>query len=287
MNRHPALPFLLLLPAVVVVASIAFYPIYYAVDVSLHETRFLQKTRFVGLAQYERLLQDAAFLRAFRTSLKYVGGSLALTLPIGMLFAVLLTRPIHFRAAFRTILVIPWALSQSVTATLWVWLLNPSYGPLKYLIDQLGAPQVLFLSNPEWALTILILVNTWMSYPFAMVLFLAALQTVPGDLYEAARIDGCGAWSSFWRVTIPFIQNTVLSTVIMLTLQFFNMVTLIYVMTGGGPLGTTETLSLRVFLDGFFNFRLAAAAAGGLVIFALNVVFSLSYIRLLRQAELY
>jgi ABC-type sugar transport system permease subunit len=200
---------------------------------------------------------------------------------------VLLTRPIHFRAAFRTILVIPWALSQSVTATLWVWLLNPSYGPLKYLIDQLGAPQVLFLSNPEWALTILNLVNTWMSYPFAMVLFLAALQTVPGDLYEAARIDGCGAWSSFWRVTIPFIQNTVLSTVIMLTLQFFNMVTLIYVMTGGGPLGTTETLSLRVFLDGFFNFRLAAAAAGGLVIFALNVVFSLSYIRLLRQAELY
>jgi multiple sugar transport system permease protein len=269
------------------VASISFYPIYYAVDISLHETRFLQKTAFVGLGQYVRLGHDSEFLRALHTSLKYALGSLILTLPIGMIFALLLNRPIRFRGIFRTILIIPWTLSQAVTATLWVWMFNPSYGPVKYLLSQLGVTQVVFVSNPDWALTILILVNTWMTYPFPMVLFLAALQTVPRELYEAARIDGCAAWSSFWRVTLPYIRNTVMSTAIMLTLQFFNMVTLIYVMTGGGPLGATDTLSLKVFVDTFFNYRVASAAAVGMVIFFLNIAFSLSYIRVLRQAELY
>lgn len=287
MVRKYGVPIFLILPSLAIVASISFYPIYYAVDISLHETRFLQKTAFVGLGQYVRLGHDSEFLRALHTSLKYALGSLILTLPIGMIFALLLNRPIRFRGIFRTILIIPWTLSQAVTATLWVWMFNPSYGPVKYLLSQLGVTQVVFVSNPDWALTILILVNTWMTYPFPMVLFLAALQTVPRELYEAARIDGCAAWSSFWRVTLPYIRNTVMSTAIMLTLQFFNMVTLIYVMTGGGPLGATDTLSLKVFVDTFFNYRVASAAAVGMVIFFLNIAFSLSYIRVLRQAELY
>jgi ABC-type sugar transport system permease subunit len=287
MTSKRAIPYLFLLPSLALVATIAFYPIYYAIEISLYETRFLQKIAFVGLDQYARLLGDAGFLRALSTSLKYALASLALTIPIGMMFALLLNRPIRFRGLFRTILIVPWTLSQAVTAMLWVWVLNPSYGPLKYLLDQAGIGQMVFLSNPDWALKILVLVNTWMTYPLPTILFLAALQTVPNELYESARIDGSNAWSSFWRVTLPYIQNTVVATAIMLTLQFFNMVTLIYVMTGGGPLGTTQTLSLRVFLDGFYNFRLAGAAAVGMVIFFLNIVFSLFYIRVLRHSELY
>jgi multiple sugar transport system permease protein len=287
MTSKPVIPYLFLLPSLALVGAIAFYPIYYAIEISLYETRFLQKVAFVGLDQYARLLGDAGFLRALFTSLRYALASLALTIPIGMMFALLLNRPIRFRAFFRTILVIPWTLSQAVTAMLWVWVLNPSYGPLKYLLDQAGFGQVVFLSNPDWALKIVVLVNTWMTYPLPTILFLAALQTVPKELYESARIDGSNAWSSFWRVTLPFMQNTVVATAIMLTLQFFNMVTLIYVMTGGGPLGSTQTLSLRVFLDGFYNFRLAGAAAVGMVIFLLNIIFSLSYIRVLRRSELY
>ena len=287
MPRSHAVPYLLFFPALLIIVGISFYPIYYAADISLYQTRFLEKTRFVGFAQYTRLLQDFEFLRGLRISLKYALGSLALTLPLGMVFALLLNRPIRFRATFRTILVIPWTLSQSVTGMLWVWVLNPSYGPVKYLLDQAGVGQVMFLSNPEWALTLIVLVNTWMTYPLPTVLFLAALQTVPRELYEAAKIDGCSTWASYWKVTLPYIQNTVMTTAIMVTLQFFNMVTLIYVMTGGGPLGLTSTLSMRVFLDGFFNFRLAAAAAMGMVIFLLNIVFSLSYVRVLRRSEIY
>jgi len=287
MPSFRAVPYLLLLPSLVIIAGISFYPIYYAADISLYQTRFLEKTAFVGLGQYTRLLHDFEFLRALRISLKFALGSLLLTLPIGMIFALLLNRSIRFRAAFRTILVIPWTLSQSVTGMLWVWVLNPSYGPVKYLLDQAGVGPVMFLSNPDWALTIVVLANTWMTYPLPTVLFLAALQTVPRELYESAKIDGCSTWASFWRVTLPYIQNTVMTTAIMVTLQFFNMVTLIYVMTGGGPIGNTSTLSLRVFLDGFFNFRLAAAAAMGMIIFLLNIVFSLAYVRVLRRSEMY
>ena len=287
MPRSRAVPYMLLLPSLVIIAGISFYPIYYAVDISLHQTRYLEKTAFVGLGQYARLLTDFEFLRALRISLKFALGSLLLTLPLGMIFALLLNRPIRFRATFRTILVIPWTLSQSVTGMLWVWALNASYGPVKYLLDQAGFGQVMFLGNPEWALTLIILVNTWMTYPLPTVLFLAALQTVPRELYESAKIDGCSTWATYWKITLPYIQNTVMTTAIMVTLQFFNMVTLIYVMTGGGPLGTTSTLSMRVFLDGFFNFRVAAAAAMGMVIFSLNIVFSFSYVRVLRRSEIY
>jgi len=287
MHRVNTLPFLLLLPAVTIVAGIAFLPIYLAAEISFYRTEFFRKAAFVGFKQYTDLIRNPEFLSSLLISLKYCLGSLALTLPIGMIFALLLNRPIVLRGLFRTILIIPWTVSQSVTAMLWVWLLNPTAGPVKYLLAKLEITQVLFFSDPNWTLVNLIIVNSWMSYPFAMVLFLAALQTVPRELYESARIDGCSAWSIFWRVTFPFIRSTVMTTSIMLTLQFFNMVTLIFVLTGGGPMGATRTISLWVFQDGFFNFRVGGAAAGGMIIFLLNIVFSLGYIRVLRQEELY
>src|SRR4051794_11243498 len=125
MPKVRATPYLLLLPSLALVGVIAFYPIYFAVDISLYQTHFLQKTTFVGLAQYTRLLVSADFLRALGTSLIYALASLAVTLPLGMMFALLLNRPIKFKAAFRTILIIPWTLSQTVTGLLWLWLLNP------------------------------------------------------------------------------------------------------------------------------------------------------------------
>jgi ABC-type sugar transport system permease subunit len=284
--RARYLPYILFAPALVILAAIALYPIYYAVDVSFYQTSYLRKVRFVGFDNYIRLLSNPAFIEATWTSVKFAVGSIVLTIPLAMVFALALNEPIRFRTFFRTVLIIPWALSQSVTGMLWAWMLNPSYGPVKYLFEKFGFDNAVFLSNPDGAIWILVLENTWMSYPLAMVLFIAALQTVPGELYEAAKIDGCSALRSFWHVTLPSIKGTIMTTTIMTTLQFFNIVTLIYVMTGGGPMGSTRTLSVMVFLEGFFNFRLATAAAVGMVIFFLNIVFSLSYIRVLRQSHL-
>ncbi len=278
-------PYLYLMPTLAIIFLVALYPIYFALDISLYRTRFFNKLEFIGLGNYTRILTDPAFHRTVLATLEFGLGSLVLTLPLGLLFAVLLNRNIYFKAVFRAILFIPWALSQAVAGMLWAWLLNSSYGPAKYLLELAGVHDVVFLSDPYWAMGMLIGINTWMSYPLATVLLLSALQTVPKELREAAIVDGCTPWMAFWRVVLPYIRGSVLTTTIILSLQFFNMVTLIYVVTGGGPLGATLTLSMVVFHDGFLTFRVGTAAAMGLAMFALNIIFSLTYIRVLRHGQ--
>jgi multiple sugar transport system permease protein len=285
MEQSRSLPYFLLLPALVLALSISFYPAYNAIDLSLHTTSYFEKKNFVGFANYVRLVSDPIFIKSMITTLKFAIGSVVLIIPFGLFFALLLAQPIRFGAFFRTVLVLPWALSQTVTAMLWMWILNPTYGPGKYVLEQAGLPGVLFLSDPNWTVWILTWVNAWMSYPLPMVLFLAALQTVPKELYDAAEIDGCSAWRKIWHVSLPWIKGTLQTTLIVVTLQVINMVTLIYVMTGGGPMGTTQTLSLLVFQNGFFNFKLANAACVGMIIFAINIIFSMSYVRVLRQSQ--
>lgn len=284
MNRR-ARPLLYLLPTLAIIFLVALYPIYFALDISFYQTRYFQKIRFVGFDNYWQVLSDPRFHDALLATLKFGLGSLIVTIPLGLLFAVLLNRDIRFKTTFRAILFIPWALSQAVAGMLWAWVLNPSYGPAKYLFEHIGAGDFIFLSDPNWAMGTLIGINTWMSYPLATVLLLAALQTVPKELREAAIVDGCTSWSAFWRIVMPYIRSSLITTTIILSLQFFNMVTLIYVVTGGGPLGATLTLSLMVFQDGFLSFRVSTAAAIGLAMFALNIVFSLSYIRVLRHGQ--
>ncbi|HWT79176.1 MAG TPA: sugar ABC transporter permease, partial [Candidatus Methylomirabilis sp.] len=160
-------------------------------------------------------------------------------------------------------------------------------GPVNFLLVTLGIGRVMFVANPGLAMQTLIVANVWQSYPYAMILLLAALQTIPTQLYEAARIDGASPPKCFRYVTLPMISNVLLVVVIMCTLHYFNMVTLMYVLTGGGPVFRTETLSLKVFLEAFTHWDMSLASTVGIAIFAFNIVFSLLYIRLLRREALY
>lgn len=274
---------LLLSPALLLVGLVSFYPMAHAVYVSFHKTRYLELEAFAALDNFTALARDPGVVRSVSVTLKYVLGSLGLALSLGMLLALTLNRPLRFGGLFRTIVLLPWVLSQVVTALLWTWLLEPSYGPVNYLLNEMGIGKVFFLASPMAALPTLIWTNVWASYPLATVLILAALQTVPLELYEAARIDGAGAWDRFTRITLPLISSTVLVAAIVLTLFYFNMVTLILVLTGGGPLERTETLGLRVFYEAFQNFRVGRATALAVVILLCNVVFSVTYVKILRR----
>jgi multiple sugar transport system permease protein len=273
--------------AVLLVLFVSCYPILYAVRLSLHQTEYLTVGRFVGAENFVRAAQDPRIQNSVRTSLTYVFGSLLLVLPTGLGLALLLNRPIRFAAVFRTILILPWIVSQTVTAMLWAWLLNPNFGPVNYLLVTLGFRRVMFVANPDLAMTTLIVANVWQSYPYAMILLLAALQTIPAQVYEAARIDGASSPKCLRYVTLPMISNVLLVVVIMCTLHYFNMVTLMYVLTGGGPVFRTETLSLKVFLEAFTHWDMSLASTVGIGIFAFNIVFSLLYVRLLRREALY
>ncbi len=268
-------------PAIALVAVVSLYPVIDAFLLSLHATSFTRETAFVGLANYIALARDPSTWAQLGNSLIYTVGSLVLVLPFSLALALLFNRPMPFRGLFRTIAILPWAVSQTITALLWSWILNPNFGIGTYVLQLLLGHQVAVLSAPAGAMAALILINVWASYPLATLLFLAALQTIPPELMEAAAVDGASFPARLWHIIVPLIKPTALVLLIQLTLLYFNMVTLIYVLTGGGPLGATETIAVRVLKVSFENWHLGTGAALGMVLSIVNLLFSLLYMRAL------
>lgn len=276
-----------LLPALAYVLAITFYPAVYAIQVSLHDTAYFTIGRFVGLKHYLRFFSEAEGRNNILRSLIYMGASVAIALPLGLFLAVLLNKPIRFRVFFRGAIIVPWLISQVATGLLWGWLVNPQYGPVPYMLLQFTGVRLGFLGDPQGAMATLVASNVWRSFPLPTLLFLAALQAVPQDVLDAAVVDGATGLRRFWHVILPIIRNTTLIAFILLTLHYFNMVTLPLVLTGGGPVGATDVMTLRVFREGFSFYRLDIASAVAMVIFGLNLVFSLAYLKILRSESYY
>jgi multiple sugar transport system permease protein len=275
-------PWLLLSPALALVVLVTFLPVVQAARLSLHETRYLEQGPFIGLAHYTAFLRDPLSRRNLLNTLTLTFASLAVTLPMALGLALLLNQPLPGRAVFRTILILPWVVSQVLAGLLWRWVDSPLIGPVAYVAGQLTNSRVDVLGNPNTAMLGVVAANVWRTFPFPMVLALAALQTVPDQLYEAARIDGAGRWASFRYVTFPMIQNTLLIATIILSVHCVNLIELPLVLTGGGPVNATEVLGLRVYREAFVLQNFGFGSAIAMVMFAINVVLSLGYIRVLR-----
>jgi ABC-type sugar transport system permease subunit len=275
-------PYLFFYPSLILVAAVSFVPLFYALRQSFHGADYLKTGAFVGFANYVDLMTHAGGLANIGRSIAFVAGTLTLTLPLGIGLALLLDRPIRFRTFFRTVLMVPWIVSQLVTGLMWMWLYDGRVGPIAHLLKQVGLNISGPLTDTTWALPSLMLANTWHSYPLVMVFTLAALQTIPAEVREAARIDAQSSWRRFWHVTLPLIRSTVLVALVLTTLHTFNTVTTVLIMTGGGPAEVTEVLALRVFKEGFQFYRMEVAATAAVVIFALNILFSIAYMRILR-----
>jgi multiple sugar transport system permease protein len=281
--RRHGQAYLFMLPAVLLVAMVSAYPIVYSGFLSLFRTRFLARVRFIGLGNYYTLLTSESIWRNFRLSLTYVLGTLLIVIPFSLSVAILLNQPIRFRSVFRAAIILPWAVSQTIIALLWGWILNPDFGPGTYIFELLGLGRIAPLSDPALAMLVLIGVNAWGAYPLATTLFLASIQTIPGELIDATEVDGASPWQRFRYITLPLIRPTTLVITILISLHSFNMVTLVFILTGGGPLASTELLSLKTFNEAFQFWHVGFASALGISIFLVNVIFSLIYIRLLRR----
>jgi multiple sugar transport system permease protein len=286
-SRYDGIALAFLLPTLVYVLAVTFYPAAYAIGVSLHRTKYLVLGAFTGLEHYREFLGDAAGRNNVLQSIVYMTASVAIAMPLGLGLAVLLNRPIRFRAFFRGAIIVPWLISQVATGLLWGWLVNPQFGPVPYLLLALSGVRFGFLGDPSQAMATLVVSNVWRSFALPTLLFLAALQSVPREMLEAAVVDGAGNGRRFWHVVLPVIRNTVLVAFILLTLHYFNMVTLPLVLTGGGPVGATDVMTLRIYREGFQFYRVDMACAVAMVVFALNLVFSLVYLKVLRTEPLY
>jgi multiple sugar transport system permease protein len=274
------LPYALLLPSLAVVALVSVFPIVYALNLSVHTTRFTRIEEFTGFTHYREIFATSSGLAATGRSMLYVVASLVITIPLGLGIATLLNQPVRLRAMFRVVILLPWVISQTVAALLWKWLLNPDYGA--FGLGSVAGRRIDLLADPITAMTALIAVNVWISYPLATILSLAALQTIPKELLEAADMDGASRIQRFRRVVLPLMKPTMFVLAIMLTLLYFNMVTLVYTLTGGGPFSGTSVLSLAAFQQSFDFFNLGLGAAYSVVLFIFNVIFGIAYIRLIR-----
>lgn len=276
-------PYGVLAPALLLVVAVSFLPLGYSFVQSLYRSRYLDLGQFVGLDNYYNFLLSPDGLKRVKNSLVYVAGSLALTIPLGFALALLLNKQFAFRGVFRTILVVPWLVSNTVASLLWAWILNEQFGPLSYAAKQVGLNLPNALTHQILAMPAIILCNAWGSYPLTMVFILAALQGVPRELYEAAKIDGANQWQTFRYITFPIVQNTTLVTVVLTTLHAFNGVTIAFIMTGGGPIGATDMMALNIFNEGFRYYRMGTATAGAVIVFGINLLFTLAYIRVLKE----
>jgi multiple sugar transport system permease protein len=275
-------PLLTISPAFVLILAVSFIPIGYAILQSFYRTRNVSLGRYVGLDNYSSYLFHLNGIGTIINSLVFVAGTVAIALPLGFALAWILSNPIPFRSILRTILILPWLVSNLVGALMWAWLGNPQYGLAPYLLNSIGLSMPNIISSPAAAMTSVIVASAWASFPLVMVFVLAALQTVPRDLTEAAQIDGASGWQRFVHITFPLVRNTTMIALILISLHAFKNVETVLVMTGGGPDGATETMPLKVFREAFTIFRLGVGSAGAVMIFILNLLFTAAFVRVLR-----
>ena len=258
------LGFLFVLPIVVLVLALVAYPFVYAVYLSMTRKFVGMPPVFVGFENYVRLASDGFFLRAVWNSLVFTFGSVVFKLVLGMAMALVLTSQIRFRGLFTGILLVPWVAPTVVSALNFLWIYDGSLGVLNYLLVKVFRilPQgVGWLSEAGTAMASVIFVNIWRGFPFFGISFLAGMKAIPGELYEAASVDGASALQRFLYVTLPGLRNIVIIVVLLSTIWTFNDFGIVYILTKGGPGGATMVLPVFTYEMAFGAQRLGDAIA--------------------------
>jgi multiple sugar transport system permease protein len=265
-------------PAIALLSLVTVYPVLSVLYLSLHRRLLIfDISKFVGLDNYRFLLTDDRFWNAFRNTVYFTGASVSLELASGLALAVLMNRAFRFRGIFTAIILVPWAIPTVVSARMWEWIYNTDFGILNHLLGV----KINWLGSPFWALNAAVFMDVWKTAPFVVILLLAGLKVIPTELYQAARIDGAGAWSIFRRITLPLLMPVVLVVLIFRTLDAFRVFDAVYVLTGGGPANTTETLSIYAYKVLFQTLQFGYGSTLSMVVFLCVGVISVLYIRLL------
>lgn len=279
----------LLAPAVVLGLFVIGYPLYLIIDASIRNVGLPNVAALnlapVTNANYTGLASDPLFRQALWVSLLYTLGGTFPAFLIGLGTALLLNRRFPLRRIFRTLILLPWAVPAVVCSFLFLWILNASYGVLNYMLlkAHLISGYIPWLASLHWSIVGVIIPTVWKSYPFFTLLILAALQVIPKELYEAAKVDGAGRWVTFRKVTWPGIQNAAYLALVLQLLWTFREFEIIYPITAGGPANSTQTLAIYLYNEVFQFFHMGYASALGVVTIAICVVLVVAMFPLLRR----
>lgn len=271
------------LPGTLILLLLLVYPLFQVIIMSFFEGNAFERS-FVGLSNYVLLFQDVIFWKAFLQTFYFTANSVFFHFVIGLFLALMLHQHINpnIRSFFRGILIIPWLIAPTVAAMIWTLVYSP-FGMLNGLLTFLrilvpGGNNINWIGNPDLSLLSVTVVNIWRGFPFTMVMLLAALQGIPDELYEAARIDGASPLKSFLYITMPSLKGTMLTVGLLDVIWTFRHFDIIFTMTGGGPMNSSEVLTTHIYNLAFRSLKWGYSASEAVIMFLVMIVFSTLYI---------
>lgn len=281
---------LCILPALLLFLLFVVYPITQSARYSLFEWNGLGPlTNFVELKNYERLVNDPVFWKALGNNLFLVVWSLLTQIPLAIFLAILLTRPLKFTTVFRTLYFVPFVLSDVIIASLWQWIYNPTIGLANAFLKSVGLPTQGFLGDTAIALLCMCVISTWKFLGFHMVLYIAAIQSIADELYEAARIDGANGWELHRHITIPLLLPTIRVDAVLIIIGSIKTFDLFWVMTEGGPSHATQLIATWMYRQAFrgtdWGYGAALAFAMFLIAFVFAIIFMISTRNQMRETR--
>ena len=268
-----------LLPSAIPLLVFTLVPMVSSLWVSLHRWNLISPMQWVGLDNYANLLTDPMTRRVFLHTLIYVAGYLPLVYAGGLGLALVLNQRLKGRAFLRATYFLPVVTSWVVVALVWKWLLNPANGLVNEVLGFFGVPGPGWWTDPQWALPAVILSSAWKDLGFVMVILLAGLQSIPSDVYEAALVDGANGWQRFWRITLPLLSPSTFFVVVISLINGFQVFDQVYVMTGGGPSGSSQVVVGHIYDLTFRYGRAGEASALSWILFAVILVITVVQIR--------
>lgn len=274
--REGSFGYLMCLPALILFTIFVIYPFFKGFWISLHQWDGMGEMKWLGFENYSRVIRDELFWGALKNTFIYAVISPLFKNILGLMLAMLFVKGLRGMHFFRVCTYIPYTFSYVVVGVLWTWVYNPTFGLLNAFLELIGASGLIsgWLSDPSIALYSVIAVDVWKCMGFHAVLFMAGLQAIPEDLYEAAEIDGAGPVTRFWKITIPQLNSTIVTSFLLaITGAFVNNYDVVNTMTGGGPFGATEVVLTRIMTTTFKFLALGEANAMSMLLVVFVAIF--------------
>ena len=281
MRRKSSVAVLMCLPLMFIIGSLVIYPAIYAIWLSMLNK---SETEFIGLGNFVYLFKRDTFWMVVQQSCVFALAAVFFKALFGFVAANLInTIPTKGQRKWRGMLLVPWVIPPALSTLGWWWMFDPTYSAMNWTLTQIGMSPIPWLSDPFWARVSVIIVNVWYGAPFFMIMYLAALKSIPEELYEAAAIDGANAWQRLWFVTLPMMRNIIAITMLFSTIVTFANFDIVRVLTNGGPRNTTEMFATYAFKLGIQSGDIPLGASVSLFMFPILAVFAYFILRDVRR----
>ena len=276
-------PWLFLLPVLVVLLLLFGYPLINSIVMAFQNYKLTAPNDiyFNGFENFKKLFGDPDGLMILKNSIIYVVISVAGQFLLGLTLALALKKQFKGRGLYQSIVFLPWAFSGFVVGLIFRWSFNGEYGVVNNLLMKLGIidNNIAWLGTPGYSLAVVIIAMIWMGIPFFAIMILAALQSIPADVYEAADVDGCGTVRQFFQITLPYIKPTLITTVLLRTIWIFNSLDLVVIITDGGPANSSQTLPAYMYSKAFGSYDFGFAAALGVMLMIILGLYALIFLK--------